>query len=61
MLVPDSIEDVIATAGADEYAWRRARGWALHFALMYVANADDAPVMRNIGLRLLEDLGVGVR
>ena len=60
MLVPDHIDVVQRTAGADDHAWQRARGWAIHFALIYLAAGDAAPVMNTIGTRLLETLGIGV-
>ena len=28
---------------ADDALWRRARGWALHFALVYLAHSSDNP------------------
>jgi aminoglycoside phosphotransferase (APT) family kinase protein len=61
MLVPDHIDVVRATAGADDDAWRRARGWAIHFALIYLAAGEAAPVMNGIGDRLLRTLEIGVR
>ena len=61
MLVPDHIDIVRATAGADDDAWRRARGWAIHFALIYLAAGEAAPVMNAIGDRLLRTLEIGVR
>jgi aminoglycoside phosphotransferase (APT) family kinase protein len=38
---------------ADDALWRRARGWALHFALVYLANSADNPQLRNVGRRTL--------
>lgn len=61
MLVPDHIAIAQAASGADDDAWRRARGWAIHFALIYLAaGAVAAPVMNRIGIRLLGTLGVEV-
>lgn len=56
MLVPDHLHIVQAHAGADEHAWQRARGWAMNFAVIYLANSDDEPVQRSIGQRLLDTL-----
>ncbi len=61
MLVPDHVDVVRHEAGADADAWRRARGWAIHFALIYLAAGDAAPVMRAIGERLLGTLGIAVQ
>ena len=58
MLVPDHVDLVADVAGADDDAWRRARGWAAHFAVMYLAHGDDAPIMSAIGQRLLVTLGI---
>ncbi len=52
MLTPNSIDLVAAASGATDTAWLRARGWATHFAIMYLVNSDDDPVMRAIGQRL---------
>ena len=61
MLVPDHLDIVRDSAGADDDAWQRARGWAIHFALIYLVAGDAAPVMNEIGERLLETLGIGVQ
>ena len=37
----------------DEATWSRARGWALHFALAYLAGSADDPTMTDIGRRTL--------
>ena len=43
-----------ATGGADGDAlWRRARGWALHFALVYLAHSADNPQLLDVGRRTL--------
>lgn len=60
MLVPEHLDVVKATAGADEHAWQRARGWAVHFALIYLVAGNAAPVMGAIGERLLARLDIGV-
>ena len=43
------------TAGgpADDDLWLRARGWALHFALVYLAHSADNPQLMNVGRRTL--------
>lgn len=56
MLVPDHIDIVRAETDATDDDWVRARGWAAHFALAYLANSDDEPVMRRIGLELIDTL-----
>jgi aminoglycoside phosphotransferase (APT) family kinase protein len=33
--------------------WQRARGWALHFALMFLARSADNPQLLNVGGRTL--------
>jgi len=53
MLVPDQIALVAQHAGASETAWSRARGWAVNFAVVYLAHSDDDPLMSAIGQRLL--------
>jgi aminoglycoside phosphotransferase (APT) family kinase protein len=54
MLVPGQIDRVAPLAGATEADWARARGWAVNFAVVYLANSDDEPVMYTIGERLLD-------
>lgn len=56
MLVPDHLHIVQEHAGASERAWQRARGWAINFAVIYLANSDDDEVMASIGRRLLDVL-----
>jgi aminoglycoside phosphotransferase (APT) family kinase protein len=36
-----------------EALWRRARGWALHLALAYLAHSADNPQLHRIGRRTL--------
>ena len=60
MLVPDHIGIVAEAAGSDEASWVRARGWATLFALVYLANSADEPVMASIGNRLLAALVDGL-
>lgn len=36
--------------------WRRARGWALHFAVVYLAHSADNPQLRDVGRSTLERL-----
>jgi hypothetical protein len=38
---------------ADDALWRRARGWALHFALVYLAHSADNPQLLSVGRRTL--------
>lgn len=56
MLVPEHIDVVCDHAGADDAAWARARGWAVHFAVMYLVMSDDEPIQRSIGENLLRVL-----
>ena len=56
MLVPSEIDTVAHHAGADDAAWQRARGWAANFAVVYLANSDDDPVMERIGIDLVTTL-----
>jgi aminoglycoside phosphotransferase (APT) family kinase protein len=43
-----------AGGGAEADAlWRRARGWALHFALVYLAHSADNPQLFDVGRRTL--------
>ena len=45
---------------ADDALRARARGWALNFAIMFLAHSDDNPVLLEVGRRtlrtVLEDL-----
>lgn len=56
MLCPDNVAQVQDEAGATDAAWARARGWAVHFAVIYLLMSDDEPVMRGIGERLMAAL-----
>lgn len=38
---------------AGDAVWRRARGWALNFALIYQAHSADNPQLGNVGKRIL--------
>ncbi len=42
-----------AVAPHDAATWRRARGWALHYAVMLLAHSADEPVLREVGERTL--------
>lgn len=55
-LVPSEVSTVAEYAGADDPAWERARGWAVHFAVLYLLHSDDDPVMESMGLKLLDAL-----
>lgn len=48
-----------ALSGTDEPTWRRARGWALSFATVFLAHADDEPLMRGIGEHALREVLAG--
>lgn len=50
---------VTALTGTDADTWRRARGWALSFATMFLAHGDDEPVMRRIGEHTLREVLAG--
>lgn len=56
MLVPGHIEEVASWAGATPDAWERARGWAAHFAVLYLLFGEDDPVMAMIGTSLMTTL-----
>lgn len=56
MLVPDHIDVVADHCGASTSEWERARGWAAHFAVLYIQHGDDAPAMRRVGERLIATL-----
>lgn len=62
MLWPASERDVFRAAanrGAvriDDPMWRRARGWAIHLGVAYLAHSLDNPVMGAIGLRTIANV-----
>ena len=56
MLVPDHVATVQRISGATDHDMERARGWAINFALIYLAHCDDDPVMGDIGERLIASL-----
>lgn len=56
MLVPDHLETVQRASATSDQDWQRARGWALHFAVVYLAHCDDDPVMHSVGTELLATL-----
>jgi hypothetical protein len=37
----------------DDDTWHRAAAWALHFAVVYLANSADNPRLAGMGRRLL--------
>jgi aminoglycoside phosphotransferase (APT) family kinase protein len=43
-----------AAAGIDDDTWTRARGWALAFGVVYLANSADNPVFLRLGHRVLD-------
>lgn len=46
-----------AAAGeVDDATWARARGWALSFAVIYVAFSADHPVLAAVGRRTLDEV-----
>jgi aminoglycoside phosphotransferase (APT) family kinase protein len=59
MLLPLSFHGAFRAAYEDaggpegDALWRRARGWALHFALVYLANSADLPWLADVGRRTL--------
>lgn len=56
MLVPNHIDIVKRYAGSTEADWQRAQGWAINFAVIYLATSDDDEVMASIGDRLMHTL-----
>jgi aminoglycoside phosphotransferase (APT) family kinase protein len=44
---------------ADGATWSRGAAWALHFALMYLANSGDNPRLNAMGRRLLPSVMSG--
>ncbi|PVU81779.1 phosphotransferase (plasmid) [Cellulomonas sp. WB94] len=46
-------------SGTDPHTWRRARGWALSFATVFLAHGDDEPLMRHIGEHTLREVLAG--
>ncbi len=40
----------------DDATWQRAEAWALHFAVVYLADAADNATMRSLGWTMLERL-----
>jgi aminoglycoside phosphotransferase (APT) family kinase protein len=59
MLLPAAWHSAFRTAYeaagglAGDAVWRRARGWALNFALIYLAHSADNPQLGNVGERTL--------
>jgi hypothetical protein len=54
LLPPDSHQAFRAAyGGADEDRWRRARGWALCLAVMFLAHSADNSQLHRIGRRTL--------
>ena len=50
----DAYREAGTTASGDEDAlWVRARGWALNFAVVFLAHSADNPQLRKIGHRTL--------
>jgi aminoglycoside phosphotransferase (APT) family kinase protein len=50
----EAYRDASGAAGAvGDPLWRRARGWALHFALVFLAYSADDPHLRQVGERTL--------
>ena len=54
MLVPDHLEIVRHNTDTTPADWERARGWALHFALIYLTMSDNDAVMRHFGQKVLK-------
>ena len=59
MLLPpgchDSFWSAYQAAGgrADDALRARARGWALNFAIVFLAHSEDSPVLLEVGRRTL--------
>lgn len=59
MLLPLSFHGAFRAAYEDaggvkgDALWRRARGWALHFALVYLTHSADNPQLFDVGRRTL--------
>ena len=55
MMLPLDVHQAYRSAygGADEDLWRRARGWALGQAVMFLAHSADNPQLRRVGRRTL--------
>jgi aminoglycoside phosphotransferase (APT) family kinase protein len=57
MLWPASLRDMFratvdrGTGWVDDAMWQRARGWAIHLGVAYLAHSLDNPVMGAIGFR----------
>lgn len=62
MLFDDADRAVFRSAAAadgrdvDDAMWQRGEAWALHFAVIYLLQSGDNPVMRSIGRRLIAAL-----
>ena len=57
MLTPNHLDTVQRVSATSDQDWQRARGWAAHFAIIYLAHCDDDPVMQALGHRILTALG----
>jgi aminoglycoside phosphotransferase (APT) family kinase protein len=44
-----------AVGGVDDDTWKRARGWALAYAVIFIANSADDPAMARIGRATLSE------
>ncbi|HEY3647953.1 MAG TPA: aminoglycoside phosphotransferase family protein, partial [Streptosporangiaceae bacterium] len=59
MLLPPDCHDIFwstyqaAGGRADDALRARARGWALNFAVVFLAHSEDNPVLRHVGRRTL--------
>ncbi len=59
MLLPPDCHDIFWSAyqaaggRADDALRARARGWALNFAVVFLAHSEDNPVLRHVGRRTL--------
>jgi aminoglycoside phosphotransferase (APT) family kinase protein len=47
------VNQASVASDADHPLWTRARGWALHFALVFLAHSADNPQLRSVGRRTL--------
>lgn len=49
----NAASDLRESASTDDSLWLRARGWALNFALVFMAHSADNPQLHTIGRRTL--------
>lgn len=61
MLFDVSQREVLREAAGDidDATWRRGQAWALHFAVVYLANSADNPRFHRMGTELLDTILAG--